>query len=384
MAENQQVNALYLHLPFCFHKCHYCDFYSVVEPKGRGAPRQEAFNRALMGELLFRAEQSAIRPQTIFAGGGTPTYLRQPLWEQLLEQMQRLGIQNQAQEFTVEANPETVTPQLMQALADGGVNRVSVGAQSFDRDSLKALERWHDPESVPRTVQVCREAGLTNLSLDLIFAIPGQTLAMLDRDLDALLTLKPPHLSTYGLTYEPHTPLTAKLRVGQVGRVDEDLERDMFELVLTKLESAGYAHYEVSNWALTDPDTDYRCQHNLAYWHNKNWLGVGPSAASHIDGQRWRNAPNLSQYLDRSPTPPILDYEQPDASGRFAEQLMLGLRLSEGIDAQWFDGHPALRNDQRETANEWVDLGLLERAEGRLRLTRKGVFVADSVIARLL
>ena len=381
-----QIDAIYLHLPFCFHKCHYCDFFSVVEPEGQDAPRQQALTDALIAELEHRCEQAPVRPATLFAGGGTPTFLRLPLWRQLLEAMGRLGIleNNADQEFTVEANPETVTPELMQALVAGGVNRVSIGAQTFDRSSLKALERWHDPESVPRTVRIIRDAGLSNFSLDLIFAIPGQTLAMLDRDLDALLALQPTHLSTYGLTYEPNTPLTAKLRVGQVNAIDEQLERDMYELIITRLEAAGYEHYEVSNWAKADRDTDYRCQHNLAYWHNKNWLGVGPSAASHVAGQRWRNAPNLKRYLDGAPTPPTLDHEQLHPAGRFAEQLMLGLRLREGVDAKWFDEHPSLRADQRDTADEWVGLGLLQRTDGRLRLTRKGLFVADSVIAKLL
>ncbi len=401
----QAVDALYLHLPFCFHKCHYCDFYSVVEPAGQNAPRQQAFTQALIAELRDRAGQTPIRPATLFAGGGTPTYLRDELWAQLLQTLRELGIldPNSRQEFTVEANPETVTPALMQQLAEAGVNRVSIGAQSFDRTSLKALERWHDPDSVPRAVATCRDAGITNLSLDLIFAIPGQTLAMLDHDLDALLALKPRHLSTYGLTYEPNTPLTAKLRVGQVNRVDEDLERDMFELVLSKLERHGYEHYEISNWALCEDrgrgsrsedrsaklapltrSSPYSCQHNLAYWQNKNWLGVGPGAASHIDGRRWRNAPNLTRYIDHAPKPPTEDHEQLDDTGRFAEQLMLGLRLSAGINAAWFDSHPALRPDQRATANEWIDRGLLERADNHLRLTRKGLFVADSVIAKLL
>lgn len=399
MAKNTQIEALYLHLPFCFHKCHYCDFFSVVEPNGQDAPRQQAFTDALISELRQRAQQTTICPQTIFVGGGTPTYLRRELWMQLLQTINDLGILNPdtLKEFTVEANPETVTPELMHALVAGGVNRVSIGAQSFDRDSLKALERWHDPESVPRTVQICRDAGITNYSLDLIFAIPGQTLAMLDRDLDALIALMPTHLSTYGLTYEPNTPLTAKLRVGQINAIDEHLERDMYELVITKLEAAGYEHYEVSNWALkqTQAKTEHRvalgsdlhgfqCQHNLAYWHNQNWLGLGPSAASHIDGQRWRNAPNLKKYIDGCPTPPTQDHEQLDAVGRFGEQLMLGLRLREGIDADWFDNHPAQRSHQRETANEWIDLGLLQRTEGRIRLTRQGLFVADSVIAKLL
>lgn len=385
-ATNVHVDALYMHLPFCFHKCHYCDFFSVVEPQGQAAPKQQAFTDALVAELEHHAAQNPIRPLTIFAGGGTPTYLRVELWKQLLDAMHRLSLFASCQEFTVEANPETVTPELMHTLVAGGVNRVSIGAQSFDRTSLKALERWHEPESVPRTVEICRDVGLTNFSLDLIFAIPGQTLAMLEKDLDALLALKPTHLSTYGLTYEPNTPLTAKLRVGQVNPIDENLERDMYQLIITKLEAAGYEHYEVSNWALKPKPTissaDHRCQHNLAYWHNKNWLGVGPAAASHIDGQRWRNSPNLPKYLAATPTPPTQDHEQLDATGRFGEQLMLGLRLREGIDANWFDQH--CRNDQRDAANEWITLGLLQRTDDRLRLTRTGLFVADSVIAKLL
>ncbi|MFK7788875.1 MAG: coproporphyrinogen-III oxidase family protein [Phycisphaeraceae bacterium] len=391
-----------MHLPFCFHKCHYCDFFSVVEPAGQAAPKQQAFTDALIAELRHRAEQTTIRPQTIFTGGGTPTYLRVELWQQLLDAMTELGLTDACQEFTVEANPETVTPELMHTLVDGGVNRVSIGAQSFDRTSLKALERWHNPESVPRTVEICRDVGLTNFSLDLIFAIPGQTMAMLDKDLDQLLALKPTHLSTYGLTYEPNTPLTAKLRVGTVNAIDENLERDMYQLIITKLEAQGYQHYEVSNWALKTPPKahrvavspasdnavgsaplpDRRCQHNLAYWHNKNWLGLGPAAASHIAGHRWRNAPNLSKYLAGSPTPPTQDHEELDAANRFGEQLMLGLRLREGVSADWFDDH--CRRDQRETVSEWIALSLLQRTDGRLRLTRKGLFVADSVIAKLL
>ena len=408
------MDALYLHLPFCFHKCHYCDFYSVVETAGQDAPRQQAFTSALIAELNRQAERCDLRPATLFAGGGTPTYLRADLWARLLQTLHRLGIldPNAGHEFTVEANPETVTLSLMKQLAQAGVNRVSIGAQSFDRASLKALERWHDPDNVPRAVETCKAAGITNFSLDLIFAIPGQTINMLSRDLDALLALRPNHLSTYGLTYEPNTPLTAKLRVGQVKQIDEDLERDMYDLVLSKLEDHGYEQYEISNWALPQshsgaithagpersegPDqtstplsnlphrSSYQCQHNLAYWHNKNWLGVGPGAASHINGRRWRNSPNLTRYIDLAPNPPTEDHEQLDASGEFAEQLMLGLRLREGIDWPWFTSHPSLRRDQLETANEYTNRGLLERVDNHLRLTRNGLFVADSIIAKLL
>ncbi|MBB6428523.1 radical SAM family heme chaperone HemW [Algisphaera agarilytica] len=411
------VDALYLHLPFCFHKCHYCDFYSVVEQPGHD--RQAAFTEALIAELRQWAEHlDTLAPQTIFAGGGTPTYLRPELWGQLLEAMHRLGLLDRCEEFTVEANPETVTPELMQQLAAGGVNRVSIGAQSFQRESLQALERWHDPDNVPRAVEACRAAGLDNFSLDLIFAIPGQTLDMLDDDLSRLVALSPKHLSTYGLTYEPNTALTARLRVGKVTPIDEDTQREMYQHVLDRLEAEGFEHYEVSNWARTGisdlglgisdlPDASVgveqppasdsvpeirnpkseissRCLHNLAYWQNRNWLGAGPAAASHLDGQRWRNTPNLATYLASCPDPETQDHEQLPEHERTGERLMLGLRLSDGLPLDWIETHLPADDRRRRAIDEMIDIDMLERTDTHLRLTRRGLFVADSVIAKLL
>lgn len=377
-----RVDALYLHLPFCFHKCHYCDFYSVVEQPGHD--RQAAFTDALIAELRGWADQlDTLQPRTVFAGGGTPTYLRPELWARLFDAMHGLDLLARCDEFTVEANPETVTPELMQQLAAGGVNRVSIGAQSFQRESLAALERWHDPDNVPRAVEACRAAGLDNFSLDLIFAIPGQTLAMLDDDLSRLIALSPKHLSTYGLTYEPNTALTARLRVGKVTPIDEDTQRDMYAHVLERLERQGFEHYEVSNWAKRDP-VDLRCAHNLAYWQNHHWLGLGPGAASHVDGQRWRNTPNLATYLTTSPEPRIEDHEQLPAHERVGERLMLGLRLSDGLPLDWIDEHLPPEDRRRAAIDEMVGIDMLERTATHLRLTRRGLFVADSVIAKLL
>lgn len=407
-----RIDALYLHLPFCFHKCHYCDFYSVVDtPAPRPGPsadaaspapaagvdRQPAFTRALVAELdaaCDAAPPPGLRPRTVFAGGGTPTFLRPALWDVLLAALHRHGTLDHAAEFTVEANPETVTPDLMRRLADGGVNRVSIGAQSFQKASLDALERWHRPESVARAVNACRDAGIDNLSLDLIFAIPGQTLAMLDDDLDRLLELEPTHLSTYGLTYEPQTPLTARLRVGRVTPIDEDTERAMYARVLERLEGAGFAHYEVSNWARDTPDDRYRCAHNLAYWTNANWRGLGPGAASHVNGHRWRNAPNLTRYLAHwdvgdtaappSGPPPTEDHERLAPEHRVGERLMLGLRLSDGIEHAWIKAHVPADHRRATAIEELVLIGMLERTATHLRLTRRGLFVADSVVAKLL
>ncbi|MEM7625931.1 MAG: coproporphyrinogen-III oxidase family protein [Planctomycetota bacterium] len=409
----RRFDGLYLHLPFCFHKCHYCDFFSVVDRADQD--RQAAFTDALIAELRAWARRTTLRPTTLFVGGGTPTFLRPELWSRLLDALRGLGVLEEVEEFTVEANPETVTFQLMQLLADGGVNRVSIGAQSFQRESLAALERWHDPDNVPRAVTACREADIDNLSLDLIFAIPGQTLAMLDDDLSRLVALNPTHLSTYGLTYEPNTPLAARLRVGQVTPIDEDTQRAMYSHVLERLEAEGFEHYEVSNWALrqqlgtgawgsermggtapsvrdaapnlhppTPNPKNRRCQHNLTYWLNRNWLGIGPSAASHRDGRRWRNVPNLATYIAEAPEVPTQDHEELGPDGRVGERLMLGLRLAEGLDLAWIDEHVGPDDRRRHEIDHLIELDMLERSATHLRLTRSGLFVADSVIAKLL
>ncbi|NJL31089.1 MAG: radical SAM family heme chaperone HemW [Phycisphaerales bacterium] len=284
--DSPRINAVYVHIPFCFHKCHYCDFYSIVDSPGPNN-RQPQFLDTLILELHRRSGQLHLRPHTLFVGGGTPTYLAPPLWTRFLSSFHEHRILDEVAEFTVEANPETVTSALLDQLVHGGVNRISMGAQSFQPDLLKTLERWHDPASVAHACNLARQAGIRNLNLDLIFAIPGQTMAQLDADLDALLTLEPQHLSCYGLTYEPGTALLEKLQLGRVQRLDEDLEKVMFEHVITRLTWAGYEQYEISNFALPGQ----QCQHNLHYWANDNWLGLGPAAASHVNGYRWKNAP---------------------------------------------------------------------------------------------
>ncbi|GAB4197789.1 MAG: radical SAM family heme chaperone HemW [Phycisphaeraceae bacterium] len=395
--DGQAVHALYLHVPFCFHKCHYCDFFSLVEPKGR-PDRQTAFTRALIAELEHAKAHYRLDPQTLFIGGGTPTLLRTTLWMDLLSAIRRLGILDTVREFTVEANPETVTPELAHVLAEGGVNRVSMGAQSFNPQHLKTLERWHDPDTVPRAVACLREAGINNLNLDLIFAIPGQSLDDLDRDLNHALALDPTHLSCYSLIFEPNTPLTQKMKLGRISPVGEELERIMYERVMDRLDEAGYEHYEISNWAKrvsgiaspqmdainppTQPDT--RCLHNLAYWHNRNWLGLGPSAASHINGKRWKNEPHLGRYIDHAPTPPTCDHEHLPERQRLGEQIMLGLRLRQGLPKSWVHEHIQIDDPRHAVIRELIDLGMLEYTPTHLRLSRQGLFLADSVIAKLL
>ncbi len=377
-ATDAGIHGLYLHIPFCFHKCHYCDFYSIVDQAPHQDGRQDAFIHALIGEIRGRAQFNNFRPRTLFIGGGTPTLLRADLWKRLLGALRAVGWLDHIREFTVEANPETVTPDLLRLLAGHGVNRLSIGAQSFQPDLLRTLERWHDPANVPRAVETARDAGVANINLDLIFAIPGQTAEDLERDLDAALACGPTHLSCYSLIFEPQTALARKRDLGRIQPADEALERDQYRRVIRRLAGEGFEHYEISNWARPGR----RCEHNLTYWLNRNYLGLGPSASSHIDGRRWKNAARLGDYIAGSPDPPTEDHEQlsPDAS--FGEQLMLRLRLIDGAPLDWLE--PRLDPRRRAEVDRFLTQGLLDRTDTHLRLSETGLFVADALIARLL
>lgn len=386
------VAGLYLHTPFCFHKCHYCDFYSITDANG---DRQAAFINALLLEIQSADEQHPLRPKTLFVGGGTPTLIEASHWGRLLQYLHEASILDRVTEFTVEANPETIDESLMHLLAQGGVNRISIGAQTFWPHHLKTLERWHEPENVARAVARIRQAGVNEINLDLIFAIPGQTLSELNADLDKALSLAPTHLSCYSLIYEPNTAMTQRLKAGEFQPLDQELERDMYARVMAHLHEAGYEQYEISNWAKRpetvndshDPaqtPSPHRCQHNMNYWTHANWLGCGPSAASHFDGVRWKNEAHLGRYLAGSPHPPIVEWEQLPADRRLGEQLMLGLRLNEGVARSWLEANLTRSDPRHVEINELTDRGLLEQTKKYLRLTKQGRFVADAVIARLL
>jgi oxygen-independent coproporphyrinogen-3 oxidase len=263
------------------------------------------------------------------------------------------------------------------------VNRLSIGVQSFQLRHLETLERRHDPATAARSIELARSAGIDNISLDLIFGIPGQGLDDWLGDLDAAIALEPDHLSCYGLTYEPNTPLTARLRAGRVTRVDQDVEAAMYDAAIDRLGTADFEHYEISNWARPGR----RCRHNELYWNNEQWWPLGPGAAGHIAGWRWINAPRLGDYLAGRGLPPITGAERLDDDGRVGEVLMLGLRLVEGIDLDRVKGLLALgvRGPQRaEAVNRHVGTGLLRRSDGRLRLTRRGLLLADRVLADLI
>lgn len=375
------VHGLYLHIPFCFHKCHYCDFYSIVDDRDR----QAAFISRMIEEINAWHEKAAdLAPQTLFVGGGTPTLLKPDLWQKLLEALHHGFDMSQMREFTIEANPETVSAELLDILVAGGVNRISIGAQSFQPDHLKTLERWHDPANVAKAARLASQAGLTNINLDLIYAIPGQTPADWQADLEMALSLDPQHLSCYALTFEPNTALTVRRDLGRISPADEEIERAMFEQTISTLTGAGFEHYEISNFAriTSDPAKSYRCLHNLNYWQNHNWLAIGPSASGHLDGLRWKNIPHLGRYLASAGLPPAVDIERLDRDDAIGEQLMLGLRLIDGLPLDWIQTH--VRGERLSEIERHIDTGLLERSATHLRLTAKGLLLADGIIATLI
>lgn len=368
------VEGIYIHVPFCFHKCHYCDFYSVV-----ASPAQrEAFVRRLIEEITAAGRFAHNPIRTVFIGGGTPTLLGPNLWQPIFAALHEAFDCSELMEFTSEANPETVDAPLADALVRGGVNRLSIGAQSFDPRHLKTLERWHQPARVAESVRLARSAGIDNIGLDLMFAIPGQSTEDWLSDLDRALSLEPTHLSCYALTYEPNTPLTDKLSRNLLTRCDEALEAAMYEHAIERLDAAGFEHYEISNFALPGR----RCAHNMLCWTNGDWLAFGPSAAAHIGGLRWKNADDLDRYLAGSGGAPIEYVERLDTDAALGEALMLRLRLIEGAELAWLE--PRLDARRRDVIRRQVQEGYLERTATHLRLTRRGLLVADTIMRELL
>jgi len=384
------VRSLYVHIPFCFHKCHYCDFYSFVDNQDR----QEAFTRALVIELTTLAGHAAKQGKkpslsTIFVGGGTPTLLRPELWEMLLEALHALFSIDKNAEFTVESNPETTTREVLEVLASGGVNRVSVGAQSFNAEHLKTLERHHDPANVVRALELAAECGIPRRSIDLIFAIPGQTLQDWHRDLDAALELSGliEHISAYNLMYEPNTAITKRLAMGQLTAVDEETEIAMYRACHDRLAEHGFESYEISNYAKPDGE----CAHNLAYWRQEQWFAVGPSASAHVAGWRWKNIPHLGDWMASVRAsggyPHVRDVEPPDAQRALGEAFMTGIRLTRGLDASGLLARSealGLREAVEDAASSLESDGILCIDQQVYRLTNDGLLLADEAGSRFL
>lgn len=372
----------YLHVPFCRVRCGYCDFNTYTSSELRGA-KQEDYASTLISEIALArgvlADASALRPMdTVFFGGGTPTLLPAgDLARMLAAATEAFGLREGA-EVTVEANPDTVTPDVARTLADAGVTRLSIGMQSAVPHVLAALDRTHRPENVGTAVEAARAAGLA-VSVDLIYGAPGESLADWEASLDAALSLDPDHISAYALIIEDGTKLARQIRRGEVPAPSDDLQADMYERADARLGGAGYEWYEVSNWARTP---EQRSRHNLAYWRGTDWWGFGPGAHSHVAGLRWWNVKHPAAYAQRlaASESPAAGSERPDEQSRMLERVLLLSRISEGIAVA------ELPAGKRSRVAGLIADGLVDAAsalKGRVRLTLKGRLLADAVVREL-
>jgi putative oxygen-independent coproporphyrinogen III oxidase len=365
---------LYIHLPFCASRCGYCDFVTVV---GRGG-QHGSYVDALLAELELERKVLAPRLESLFLGGGTPTLTEPRELERLLRALPP------AEEVTVEANPETVTPELAALLRDCGVTRVSLGAQSFQPRLLSVLDRRAGPDDVRRAVYALRDASFDNVSLDLIYGIPGQSAPDLDADLSEALALEPEHISCYELEAKPGTRFT-HAHGAELARQAEAME-SYFERVVAQLTAAGFRWYETANFCRQPSPVegrDLRSRHNLAYWRGRDYLGLGIGAVSTIDGRRWRTTPRLGRYLAalRAGQGPEREVELLAEQVRRSERVLLGLRLDEPLQlaglAEALDADAVDRLER---------LGLVQRGEvgDALALTERGRFLGGGVTAELL
>ncbi len=359
---------LYIHIPFCLQICPYCSFYKDLAGPGKADPLVDAVVRE--AELFG----GGCAPRTIFVGGGTPTALSVSQLERLFAGLAQHIDFSSAEEFTIEMNPATVTARKAELLRGFGVNRVSMGVQSWDPDLLKVLGRAHDAEQVRQSFAVLRTAGFDNLNLDLIYGVPGQTLAQWEDSIRQTIELSPEHISAYCLTYEEDTEFFERMSRGEF-REDVESDAGFFERGVEMLSAAGYGQYEISNYARPGRE----CLHNLAYWEGADYLGLGPSAWSTIGDRRWQNVPDAAAYVRavQAGVRPLREEEILPAATREAEKIAFGLRMNAGIDPARLAGRHELVTGLREE-------GLLEDHGPRVRLTERGRLLADEIAAELI
>ncbi len=367
----------YIHVPFCAHRCGYCNFTLVA---GRD-DLIEPYLRALELELCQLGTPREV--DTLFFGGGTPTRLKAAQLRRLFELVRTWHPPAEGHEFSVEANPIDIDAETVAILAEHGVTRVSLGSQSFDTAKLKVLERDHTAADILRAVELLRQQRLS-ISLDLIFGVPGETDEIWRRDLQMALSLQPDHLSTYGLTFERGTQFWNRLQHNELARVDEELERRLYEHAIDTLIAAGFEHYEVSNFARPGQ----RCRHNEAYWLGAEYYAAGPGAARYIDGVRSTNHRSTTTYIKRllAGTSAIAESEQLSGDDRARELLVFAMRRLEGVERSWFVERTGRELDVLigPAMQRFVELKLLTDDGRRVRLTRAGLLVSDSLWAEFL
>jgi len=376
-----EMAGVYVHIPFCASRCSYCDFYSTLLLSEVG----EAYVDAVIAEAaLRRGELHDAAIKTLYLGGGTPSQLPASLLNRLIAGLRQVLHLSDVEEFTVEANPDDVTPGWCGAVRSLGVNRVSMGVQSFENKILRLIGRRHTARQAVEAVGNLRDAGIENISIDLIFGLPGQTVATWTHSVRQEIALKPQHISAYGLTYEEGTRLWRQRERGEVVEVPEEQCLEMYRILVDELQAAGYEHYEISNFALPG----FHSRHNSSYWDGTPYLGLGAAAHSYDGYIRRFNPHDLRQYISKVMSGQVVcEQEELTCWERYDECVMLGLRTARGVDADRLRqdfGDQAWQHFTREAARH-IAAGHLSRVgDNRYVLTREGIMLSDTVIRDLM
>ena len=378
----EQSLGLYIHIPYCIHKCGYCDFNSHTIKQDE----MDTYVDALIVEMNHYAEKYSPEKtiKTIFLGGGTPTTLTVYQLERILNECDKHFKVAPDSEITIEANPATICKGELESIRQAGYNRISVGVQSFDETELKSLDRAHRPQEIHSTIDQARKAGFSNLSLDLMFAIPKQSLSNWENNLRQALDKNPEHLSTYNLTIEQGTAFSKLQSNGKLIMPDDDHQLELYKRTIELLTVSGFNHYEISNFARPEKE----CKHNITYWKNTNTLGLGAGASSYMDGVRFKNVNPPAHYIQKvvDKQSAVEHSESLESRQAMGETIMLGLRLLQGISIHQFEKRfqTSFRNLYGNIISTLKKKELVTIEENHLRLSKKGLFLADSVILEFI
>jgi putative oxygen-independent coproporphyrinogen III oxidase len=365
---------IYVHVPFCSVRCGYCDFNTYTPDELQRADASDSWAESLVKEITYSLEQFQT-PQilkSIFFGGGTPSLLAPEILKKIFLKINSEFKYAEDVEITLEANPDTITKEIVKTWIDLGINRISIGMQSSDPAVLKTLDRTHNPENVKRAVDILQAAGLFNFSLDLIYGTPGESLTSWERTVNAAIELDPPHISAYALTIEPGTALYRKAKSQQVAPVSSDDQADKYLLVDRILSERNLLWYEISNWS----KPGFECRHNLNYWNNQNWWGYGPGAHSHLNGVRWWNVKHPFVYSKKliEEKSAIEEKEILSVEQKYLERVMLKLRLKSS---------DLKKIVPKTTRVHWMQEGLLKEELDNFELTPKGRLLLDTLVNQL-
>ena len=375
------MTGLYIHIPFCKSRCIYCGFYSTTAEQMKQAYVDAVCREMELRDAIYEKEGKDVGKTiaTVYLGGGTPSQLSPTQLQQLFDAIARHYDVNNDAEITIECNPDDVTEAFAELLQSLPVNRVSMGAQTFDDDRLQFIHRRHTSKQVTTAIQRLREKGIHNISIDLMYGFPEETLEEWEYDIQQALALNVEHISAYALTYEEGTPLYRLLEEGKVKEIDEERSLAMYDRLIDRLQEAGYEHYEISNFARKG----WRSRHNSSYWQLVPYIGIGAAAHSYDGRRRQWNIADINSYINHIQQGIVpAEGELLDKDSRYNDHVMLALRTCEGLDLSTLDSDE--RSYCEETAKKFVLDGLLVKTDNHLRLSRKGLFVSDMIMSELM